>query len=245
MDIKILINELIKEYPEEATLLKPTFDELMNNLTELSKTISEKGSSYFKNHNMKKVEKSMNIINNIDFCKIELNNIINLYNLKENKSQNCFEIKDENIRDIYIEGETKKIKQTKVNNVSSENTNARINNSNSVLTLYDNFTHKKPKCFKIFGETYYIYDWKEMLIKTYEMLFELDKTTFEKFALFTQNSGKKRIVAEYDNGYREPRKVANKYIIETNLDSTAIRKLIINILKFFDINVNEFLVIAS
>ncbi len=218
------INDLIKEYPEEANKLNPIINDLMQNLSEIDKNILDKGTHYYKNLNQEKADKSLNFVKKIEFYNIELNNIKNLFN-KNNHSDNTL-----NNLNIF---------KNEISHVK------KISYNNHEISLNDSFTHKKPYSFRLFDKNYYVKHWKEMLIKIYNILFERDSETFEKFALHTQKSGNKRIIAEYDNGYINPRKVANKYIIETTLDATSIRNLIKKALNFYRIDVSDFVIIAN
>lgn len=109
-------------------------------------------------------------------------------------------------------------------------------------SLYENFTHIRPFGFRInTGELLEVRTWQEMLIKTCDMLIEINPEKFLSFEnLKTMNGKKNKYFSIKPEGLRKPEKVANKAYIETNMSGNAIRNLIVKILKEYGIKVNNY-----
>ena len=110
-----------------------------------------------------------------------------------------------------------------------------------VLSLYDNFTFKKPNGFILEGFTYKgVYTWKYWYIKVLEVLKEINAEKFNNLpeeelffsrrgkSLFTRNKNELR-VAERVNGF----------YTEVNLSANDLRKIVIKLLKHFSINPDD------
>ena len=110
-----------------------------------------------------------------------------------------------------------------------------------ILSLYDNFTFKKPYGFILEGFTYKgVYTWKSWYIKVLEVLKGRDAEKFNNLpeeelffsrrgkSLFTRNKNELR-VAERVNGF----------YTEVNLSANDLRKIVIKLMKYFSINPDD------
>jgi hypothetical protein len=110
-----------------------------------------------------------------------------------------------------------------------------------VLSLYDNFTFKKPYGFILEGFTYKgIYTWKSWYIKVLEVLKEKNTEKFNNLPeeeLFTSRRGKS-LFTRNKNELRVAER-ANGFYTEVNLSANDLRKIVIKLLKYFSINPDD------
>lgn len=110
-------------------------------------------------------------------------------------------------------------------------------------TLYDDFTHKRPYAFKINNnhQIVKVKTWKDMLIKTCEILLALDEKKFLNFEDAKDMNGKKtKYFSTISDGMRNPRKIGDKIYVETNQSANSIRNLIIKLLRAYNLKINEY-----
>ncbi|WP_028983483.1 hypothetical protein [Sporolactobacillus terrae] len=110
-------------------------------------------------------------------------------------------------------------------------------------TLYENFTFKRPYGYRLNSKTRLVEvkTWHDMLLSVCEILFSIDRNIFlslEKDK--SMNGRKKKYFSMTAKGMREPRLIAEKVYIETNLSGNSIRNLIIKLLKKYDKSVELF-----
>lgn len=110
-----------------------------------------------------------------------------------------------------------------------------------VLSLYDNFTFKKPSGFILEGFTYKgVYTWKSWYIKVLEVLKERNAEKFNNLPeekLFTSRRGKS-LYTRNKNELRVAERV-NGFYTEVNLSANDLRKIVIKLMKYFSINPDD------
>lgn len=109
-------------------------------------------------------------------------------------------------------------------------------------TLYDDYTHKRPAGFEIFGIRQDVKDWKEMFVKTCEVLAEKDLTKFNAFIDDKSMQGRKvSYFCKEQTGIRAPRRVKGTDIyLMTNMSANQVRNVIERMLRRYDIKINDF-----
>lgn len=117
-----------------------------------------------------------------------------------------------------------------------------IVDNNVEHTLYENFTHKRPYAFRMDDEqAFETRTWQEMLIKTSELLFNIDSEKFLSFEYTPGMNGKKvKYIATSSDGMRRPQPILDKVFIETNMSGNGIRNLILKILKAYGVKVTDY-----
>ena len=100
-------------------------------------------------------------------------------------------------------------------------------------SLDEDFTHIRPYGFKFLSdEIVNIRTWKDMLIKTSEILMDIDEQKFVNFENLPKMNGKRRKhFSKRKDDMRNPAGVRGKIYLETNMDSNGLRKLVIKLLK--------------
>lgn len=108
-------------------------------------------------------------------------------------------------------------------------------------TLYEDFTHKRPNAFKINENTIIeVQTWKDMFIRTCELLGTVDDLKFRGFENNPKMNGKRRkYFSADDSKLRKPYKINGIYV-ETNVNGNSIRNLIIKMLQQYGFKINEF-----
>ncbi|TDT71960.1 hypothetical protein EV215_0653 [Hypnocyclicus thermotrophus] len=108
--------------------------------------------------------------------------------------------------------------------------------------LYEDFTYKKPFGFKLNeNRVIKVSSWKELLVKTCEILISINENKFISFESNDAMKGKKRKVFSSDpNELRVPRKIGDKIYIETNQSANFIRDLIKKLLKEYNFKTIEY-----
>jgi hypothetical protein len=113
---------------------------------------------------------------------------------------------------------------------------------NIPYTLYDDYTHKRPAGFEIFGVRQDAKDWKEMFVKTCEILAEKDQNKFNAFVDDKTMQGRKvPYFRKEQTGIRAPRKVKGTDIyVMTNMSANQVRNLIERMLRKYNIKTSDY-----
>ena len=110
--------------------------------------------------------------------------------------------------------------------------------------LDDDLTFKRPLAFEFGGKRFIADTWANMLVKTCEILYSIDSTKFRGFLTDTTMQGKTRFyfTTNQDNMGKRNNTLINGtdiYVL-TNLSANDISKLIMKMLRKFDINFELF-----
>lgn len=114
-------------------------------------------------------------------------------------------------------------------------------NQDVEYSLVEDFKHKRPHAFKINDKRMVeVQTWKEMLLKTSELLCAVDSEKWAGFEHDAKMNGKRKKVFSADRGQlRKPEKIGDLYI-ETNRSANDIRNLLIKLLRAYDYKMNDF-----
>lgn len=108
-------------------------------------------------------------------------------------------------------------------------------------TLYESFTHKKVTAFSFDNIRYPADNWKDVLIKTCNLLAEMDADKF--LELIDDPAMKGRKISYFSRKHIEGRndKLSNIDVyVWTKLSANSIRNLIIKLLKKFNLSINDY-----
>lgn len=108
--------------------------------------------------------------------------------------------------------------------------------------LYDDYTHKRPDGFEIFGMHQNAKDWKEMFVKTCEILAEKDPTKFNTFVNDKFMQGRKvSYFCKDQKGIRDPQCVNGTDIyLMTNMNANQVKNVIERMLRRYDIKISDY-----
>ena len=113
---------------------------------------------------------------------------------------------------------------------------------NIPYTLYDDYTHKRPSGFEIFGVRQDAKDWKDVFVSTCEVLAQKDIKKFETFVSDKTMQGRKVPYFFKDpKGIRAPRKVKGTDIyVMTNMSANQVRNVVERMLRKYGIKINDY-----
>lgn len=113
---------------------------------------------------------------------------------------------------------------------------------NIPYTLYDDYTHKRPAGFEIFGIRQEAKDWKEVFVRTCEVLAEKDSVKFKTFVDDKSMQGRKvSYFCHEPKGIRAPRKVKGTDIyVMTNMSANQVRNVVERMLRKYGIKINDY-----
>jgi len=102
-------------------------------------------------------------------------------------------------------------------------------------------TGKKPIAFELNDTKYSVKSWKEVLVKTLEVLSNLDYDIVKSFAYDSDFQGRvQRIISDSVSNIRQPVKIKDGVFIETNLSANSIMANIKLICEKFNLDENSF-----
>lgn len=233
MDIEKL-SEFVKEnVPTHAEELCTAIDLLVTTVDNTKSAIDGTVPKLLSNNNYDLVkvftEKSQEISEVITL----LNSYINLMIIKDDEND-CDLIEDE--EEIILANNNEKIDYEKY----------RVDES-IPYNIYTDFTYKKPAAFSIDGVKYEARQWKQVFLKTCELLCNKNRNAFEEFINNKNMQGKKRAYFSLSKeGMLKPKKVPNTNIfIETNLSANNTRNIIFNMLEKYGIPKSKYLIYLS
>lgn len=113
---------------------------------------------------------------------------------------------------------------------------------NIPYTLYDDYTHKRPAGFEVFGARYDAKDWKDVLVTTCEVLSARDQ---EKFCSFlndkTMQGRKVPYFSRSSEGLRAPRKILGTDVyVMTNMSANQVRNVVERMLRKYGVKINDY-----
>lgn len=109
-------------------------------------------------------------------------------------------------------------------------------------TLYDDYTHKRPAGFEIYGVRQDAKDWKDVFVSTCEVLARKDSATFETFVNDKNMQGRKvSYFCKDPKGIRAPRKVdGTDVFVMTNMSANQVRNVVERMLRKYGIKINDY-----
>ncbi len=108
--------------------------------------------------------------------------------------------------------------------------------------LYDDYTHKRPSGFELFGQRYDAKEWKDVLVQTCEILSSKDISKFQGFVADKTMQGRKvHYFCQDMKSIRAPRRITGTDIyVMTNMSANQIRNIIEKMLRKYSIKIHEF-----
>jgi hypothetical protein len=212
MDINNLFKAIEEELPEKHEELIESLEIFKATLNDTIDSLQKKIDYKIKNRNFEDSEKIFQIAKDCNKLEQKIDNIYNYS--KENKFKNP----------KYI-------------NYEEYGVNNKIEHS-----IHENFKYKRPYGFRINAKNIIeVNSWQEMLIKTCEILYEVDKEKFLDLENRNHMNGKKRkYFTRNQDILRVPGSINDTVYVELNQSSNSIIKIIKKLLKEFDYNFNEF-----
>lgn len=214
MDINNLFKAIEEELPEKHEELIESLEIFKATLNDTIDSLQKKIDYKIKNRNFEDSEKIFQIAKDCNKLEQKIDNIYNYS--KENKFENP----------KYI-------------NYEEYGVNNKIEHS-----INENFKYKKPFGFKVNDKTIIeVNSWQDMLIKTCEILYEVDKEKFLDLENRNHMNGKKRkYFTRNQDILRVPGSINDTVYVELNQSSNSIIKIIKKLLEEFNYSLNKYII---
>ncbi|WP_449598629.1 hypothetical protein [Niallia sp. Marseille-Q9988] len=223
MDLNHIISLIKEEVPKKAIDLAESLELLKETVSDTINEIHHKSNVAFQERDISKRNELNQLIDQVIPLESEIEKLLS--NLEVVDEEHIIgEMDDEsekrvlpNYADYYVD-------------------------TNVEYTLYEDYTHKRPWAFRMNEQNIIqVSTWKEMLIRTCELLMAVDEEKIMGFENLNRMNGRKRKYFSTDeSSMAEPILVNGKIYVETHMNSNGFRNLIIKLLKEFDFKVSEF-----
>jgi len=223
MDINNIISLIREEVPNKAIDLAESLELLKETVSDTLNEILQKSNEAFQKRDISRRNELNRLIDQIIPLEIEISQMISE-----------LDVDDEN----HIIGEIDEESEKRV----IPNYADYYVDTNVEHTLYEDYTHKRPWAFRMNEQNIIqVSTWKEMLIKTCELLMAVDEEKIMGFENLDRMNGRKRkYFSAVEDNMKEPMSVNGKVFVETHMNSNGFRNLIIKLLKEYDFKVSEF-----
>jgi hypothetical protein len=214
MDINSLFKEIEEELPEKHEELIESLEIFKATLSETIDSLQRKIDYKIKNRNFEDSEKIFQI------------------------AKDCNKL-EQKIDNIYNYSPKNKFKNPKHINYEEYGVNNKIEHS-----IHENFKYKRPYGFRINAKNIIeVNSWQEMLIKTCEILYEVDKEKFLDLENRNHMNGKKRkYFTRNQDILRVPGSINDTVYVELNQSSNSIIKIIKKLLEEFNYSLNKYII---
>lgn len=145
---------------------------------------------------------------------------------------------DEDVQNSIVEEEMSDSKDKSVPDYESLKVDQNIPH-----TLYDVYTHTRPAGFEVFGHRYDAKDWKDVFVRTCEVLAEKDLNLFQSFVGDKTLQGRKvsYFCEDEKSVIRKPMKISGTNVFAmTNMSANQIRNVIERMLRKYNIKICEY-----
>lgn len=243
--INNVIEFINNEFPSEAEELCSAIDLLVETITELNEKIEDKRHNKYEGKQFREI---FDLYRNQSLALYDIIDTLNEYieNLTPDFDMSDSDDMDDSISELLNVEDNSKEQATILKRLDiPDYKDARLNADTSVRhTLYENFTFKRPCAFEIQGTTIDVSQWREMLIKTCEYLYNLDggAKVFDDIILSDNMNGRKRrYFSRNKSEIASPLHIGNSdiYVIG-NLSANDIRDLVAKLLNKFRIPKKNF-----
>ena len=222
-----LIELIRKEYPSDALEIQECIDLLSQCISGFRASIKRTIDVAYEDKNYSRMKQLPEYLEAID----------NVLKALENYSD-ALQIDDEVEKNI----EEKVEREAVFDDRELPKYNDLIVDSNIPYNLYDDYTYKRPAAFELLGEKYYVKDWKEVFVKTCEILAKKDNNLFSTFVMDKGMQGRKMKYFCMDKSeIRSPREIAKTGIyVMTNMSANQIRNIIGKMLMKYEIKIADY-----
>ncbi len=220
-----LIEFLRKEFPKDALDIQECIDLLNQCICGSIESIKSAFSTAFYQRDYDKLTMLQGLLAAVDKIQNKLDEYSNMLQL------------DDDVEDSIIEKEVTNTDDRQLPDYDS----LRVD-QNIPYTLYDDYTHKRPAGFELFGERCDAKDWKDVLVKTCEILASKEISKFCNFINDKTMQGRKiPYFCKDPKLIRAPRKIAGTDIyVMTNMSANQVRNIIERMLRKYGIKINDY-----
>lgn len=222
--MKDLLSIIKTDFPEKAMDICDSLQILKEVISSTMEDINDKINEAFANRDFITMDKYSDLARQAYEYENQLNEIINILNIDYSKVGIVNELNNTDLG-------------KPIPNYEEYRVDSSIEHS-----LTEDFTHIRPYGFKFLSnEIIHVRTWKEMLVKTSEILIDIDENKFLNFENMPSMNGKKRkYFSREKSNMQDPIRVKEKIYLETNMSSNSIRDLIIKILKEYGYGIEDY-----
>lgn len=240
MNINEIISFINSEFSDEASDISAAIDLLVETLIHLNEQIEKSyrkygNPKYYKDTFDTYRNKSLELYDLIDILNTYIENLTPDFDISDSKDEENDKIEEAlNLQDNSSE------QQKIFKKLNIDYNDPKLNaNPNLPHTLYENFTHTKPCAFSIYGKKIEVSQWRELLAKTCEFLYNSEdgRNKFEEFIVSEEMNGDSRKYFSHNKDeIAEPQLIGGSdiYVIG-NISATFTRNFVIRILNKFKI----------
>jgi uncharacterized protein YbjQ (UPF0145 family) len=223
--VEKLISFLKTEFPKDALEIQECIGLLNQCIGGSVESLKSAFNAAFDNRDYGKMTNLQELLQSVDQIQGKLEEYSDLLQLDE-------EVEEDIIQSEECEDESKEL---------PDYDSLRVD-QNIPYTLYDDYTHKRPAAFGIFGVRQDAKDWKEVLISTCEILAGKDIVKFDTFVNDKTMQGRKvPYFCKDPKGIRAPRKVKGTEVyVMTNMSANQVRNVIERMLRKYAIKINDY-----
>lgn len=220
-----LITFLRKEFPSDAMEIQECIDLLNQCIGGSIESIKNAFSTAIDQRDYEKLTTMQSLLTTIDDIQNKLDEYSNMLQL------------DDDIEEIIVKKDSSETEDKKLPDYESLRVDQNIPH-----TLYDDYTHKRPAGFELFGKKCDAKDWKDVLVQTCEILASKDISVFRNFVNDNTMQGRKvPYFCKDPKLIRAPRKVVGTDIyVMTNMSANAVRNVIERMLRKYGFKINDY-----
>lgn len=220
-----LIEFIRKEFPKDALDIQVCIDLLNQSVDGSIESIKSTINRAIDQRDYDKLTPLQEMLKTIDGIQKVLEDYSNMLQL------------DEDIEDSIIDEEAVDTDEKQLPDYDSLRVDRNI-----PYTLQDDYTYKRPAGFEIFGERYDAKDWKDVLVKTCEILASKDMNRFCEFVDDKHMRGRRVPYFCTDPKLiRAPREITGTDIfVMTNMSANQVRNLIEKMIKKYGVEINDY-----
>ncbi len=224
--------KIIKRYfPNYADEISDALDLLNLALEELRKSTKNTISEFYENKEYDKGKELLDFSKTLSYIQDTINEYSSL--LKPNTEVDEEEIEEE------IEEELDEIEEQK----AIPNYLDYVVDSSIPHSLYEDFTYKKVVAFSFNNKRYAVKNWKDLLLKTCDLLAEINAAKFSEFIDDPDMKGTKISYFSRTHVYGKNQKMKNLDIyVWTHLSANSITDFVIKLLRKFGIKSTDYYV---
>ena len=219
------IKFLCNEFPDDALEIQECIDLLNQSISGTVSSIKKSFDTAFNQRNIEKIRMLTDLLSMID----DIQDKLDFYS-------NALE-PDEQILETVVEND-----DLEIDSIETSDTDLLKVDSNIPYTLYDDYTHKRPAGFEMFGKRYPARSWKDVFVQTCAVLASRDVKLFNSFVDDDSINGRKvQYFCKDPELIRAPAKVpgTNLYVM-TNMNANQIRNTIQKMLQRYDIKTSDY-----
>lgn len=221
-NFKETISFIIERFPSNAIDISESLELLKDTIDETITSINKENNKAMEAREFTVTEENLHFAKNLYHYEQQIDKVIEMLEV-------------ESTEEVNESDELEEIEKNKIPDYEAYVVDMKVEH-----TLYEDFTHKRPHAFRINKDNIIeVQSWKDMLIKTCELLGAIDESKLLSFEDNPKMNGKRRkYFSTKKSELRKPGKL-NSIYIETNINSNGIRNLIVKMLQQYDFKISE------